>query len=462
MELAGKNFLVAGLGESGLAMAKWLHRQGALVRVADSRENPPNREALAAAAPEIEVIAGPFRAETFAAAEVIALSPGVPMATPEIAAAKNAIIVSEVDLFLDAREKFAPNSKVLAITGSNGKTTTTALTAHLLNGAGVAAVACGNISPALLDALMTALDAGQLPRVWVLELSSFQLESTRRFHADAAAVLNISADHLDRHGDMAIYRAVKWRVFDETPIAVLNRDAGDTIEGRRVFTFGLTPPENVADYGLDDDSIWFGGTRLIRLCGLPIKGLHNAANVMAALALCNAVGVGFERVAAALETFKGLPHRVEPVAEIDGVLYIDDSKGTNVGATLAAIEGMGRPVAIILGGEGKGQDFSPLKAALEKHGRAVALIGRDAALIGKALTGRHTLADAKTLAGQRDLPMEQFLDLDTAVIWISQEVQPGDCVLLSPACASFDMFRDYRHRSAVFVDRVHTIRAERS
>jgi len=446
MKLAGERFLVVGLGESGLAMAKWLKRQGAAVRVADSRENPPNRAALAAFAPDVEVVAKPFRPETFEGVDAIALSPGVPKATPEIAAvAGKTPIVSEVDLFADAVRELSPTSKVLAITGSNGKTTTTALTAHLLNSAGVEAVACGNISPSLLDALMTALDAGRLPQAWVLELSSFQLEITHRLAAHAATVLNVSEDHLDRYDSMDDYVQAKARIFQNpATLKVLNRDDERSLGlgGGDVVTFGLDPAPCAGHYGIEHEAIHCGAERLIGLDELPLKGLHNAANVMAALALCRAIGADIGKTA--LRTFKGLPHRVEPVAEIGGALYVDDSKGTNVGATLAAIEGMGRPVAIVLGGDGKGQDFAPLQNALKRHGRAVALIGRDGPLIGKAVEGCG-------------LPVESFARLEEAVRWLAGQAQAGDCVLLSPACASWDMFRDYVHRAEVFIETVRAL-----
>jgi UDP-N-acetylmuramoylalanine--D-glutamate ligase len=450
MELAGRRFLVVGLGESGLAMAKWLRSQGAAVRVADSRENPPNRTALAAFAPDIEVFKGPFRPESFEGVEAIALSPGVPRITPEIAAAaEKTPIVSEVDLFADAIKVFAPESKVLAVTGSNGKTTTTALTAHLLNGAGLEAVACGNISPSMLDALMMALDTDRLPRVWVLELSSFQLEMTHRLTAHAATVLNISEDHLDRYDSIGDYVQAKANIFrNPATLRVLNRNDERSLglggSGYGLMTFGLDPAPRAGHYGIEREAIHFGRERLIGLDELPVKGLHNATNVMAALALCRAIGVDAARVLPALRTFKGLPHRVEPVAEINGVLYVDDSKGTNVGATLAAIEGMRRPIAIVLGGDGKGQDFTPLKDAIRLHGRAVALIGRDGPLIGDAIAGCG-------------VPVESFARLEEAVRWLAGQVEAGDCVLLSPACASLDMFRDYVHRAEVFIETVRAL-----
>ena len=445
MELQGKRVLVVGLGESGLAMAKWLHRQGALVGVADSRETPPNVEALARVAPGAELRCGPFTAATFADAELVALSPGVAKAMPAIAALQVPVI-SEIELFAAGVREQMPGSKIVAITGSNGKTTTTALTAHLLNGAGVPAVACGNISPSALDALMDAQDEGALPAVWVLELSSFQLETTFHLNAEAATVLNISEDHLDRYeGSLANYAAAKSRIFQGKGAMVLNRDDDWSMAngrcGRKMVTFGLGKAPRGLDYGIADGAICKGGERLLPLAELPIAGLHNAANAMAALALCAAVGVEADRLLPALKTFKGLPHRVEPVAEHAGVRYVDDSKGTNVGATLAAIEGMGRKVAIVLGGDGKGQDFSPLKAALEKHGRAVALIGRDAAAIETAIAGCG-------------LPMRRVADMEEAVRWLAGEAQAGDCVLLSPACASLDMYRNYAHRAQAFIDAV--------
>ena len=442
MELKGKRVLVVGLGESGLAMAKWLQRQGAAIRVADSRDNPPNREALARVAPSAEVVAGPLAAATFAGIDLVALSPGVPKATLPPAAV-DVPVVSEIEFFAAGVRKHAPGSQIIAITGSNGKTTTTALAAHLLNGAGVPAIACGNISPAALDALMDALDAGALPQIWVVELSSFQLETTHHLNADTATVLNISEDHLDRYeGELANYAAAKSRIFQGKGVMVLNRDDDWSMAngrcGRTMLTFGLNPAPRAVDYGLADGAICRGHEVLVAVDALKLSGLHNAANAMAALALCEAVGVASARLVAPLTSFAGLPHRVEPIAEIAGVRYIDDSKGTNVGATLAAIEGMGRKVAIVLGGEGKGQDFSPLLPALRAHGRAVALIGRDAVAIAAAIAGCG-------------LPVQHCTDMESAVRWLAGQARPGDCVLLSPACASLDMYRNYADRAQAFV-----------
>ena len=453
MNLQGKHVLVIGLGESGLAMARWLAREGASVRVADSREAPPNVDALRAVVAGAELACGEFAECIFDGIDLMAISPGVPVQTPAVqaAAGRGVPLVSEIELFAWGVRKHAPSSRIVAITGSNGKTTTTALTAHLLNAAGVTAVACGNISPSALDALMAAQDSQSMPSVWVLELSSFQLETTHSLAAAAATVLNISEDHLDRHDGMAGYAAAKARVFDGCAAMVLNRDdeysAGWRRVGRHCVSFGLEPAPQPGDYGIDGGWLVRGGERLIAIEMLPIAGLHNAANVMAALALCEAVGVEPERALTGLATFTGLAHRVEKVAEVAGVTYFDDSKGTNVGATLAALQGLGRKVAIILGGEGKGQDFSPLRLPLARHARAVALIGRDAPMIAAAIDGCG-------------VPVRFCADMEAAVRWCAHEVRGGDAVLMSPACASFDMFRNYAHRAEVFVEAVHRLERE--
>jgi len=454
MTLSGQHVLVIGLGETGLAMAKWLARQGSFVRVADSRTSPPNRDALLSVAPQAELIVGPFIAETFAGVDLIAISPGVPVQEAQVRQAmeRGIPVVSEIELFAWGVQQLASSAKVIAITGSNGKTTTTALTAYLLNASGVAATACGNISPSALDALMDAIESDTLPKVWVLELSSFQLETTHSLNADAATVLNVSEDHLDRYPTgMGGYAAAKARVFAGQGVMVLNRDDAFSRTWqhgeRKLVSFGLNPAPRAADYGLDSGWIVRGDEKLVDLKTLKLVGLHNAANAMAALALCEAVGVSPQSVLPALCRFSGLAHRVEFVAEIKGVSYYDDSKGTNVGATLAAVQGMGRPVAIILGGEGKEQDFAPLKPALAQHARAIALIGRDAGLIAAAVDGCG-------------VPMQRCADMNEAVRWSASQARSGDAVLLSPACASFDMFSNYAQRAKVFIDAVHVLERE--
>jgi UDP-N-acetylmuramoylalanine--D-glutamate ligase len=453
MELKGKQVLVIGLGESGLAMARWLARQGATVRVADSRLAPPNEAALRRYVPQAELVSGAFAASAFAGIELMAISPGVPVQEPLVqeAVGRGVPLVSEVELFAWGVRALTPQARIVAITGSNGKTTTTALTAHLLNASGMRAVACGNISPSALDALMKADDCGSLPAAWVLELSSFQLETTHSLDADAATVLNVSEDHLDRYADLDAYAAAKQRVFQGHGVMVLNRDdarsADWALPTRTQVTFGLDQPVAAEDYGLHAGVIVRGEEALIGLDALKIVGRHNAANAMAALALCEAIGVPPRSLLPALAAFSGLAHRVERVAVVKSVSYYDDSKGTNVGATLAAVTGMGCPLAIILGGEGKGQDFTPLRQALAQHARAVALIGRDAPLIAAAIEGCGC-------------PVRACATLDEAVRWCAAQVSAGEAVLLSPACASFDMFRGYAHRAEVFIDSVRALQKE--
>ena len=463
MKLANTRALVVGLGETGLAMARWLARQGARVRVVDSRVQPPNVEALRSSVPNAELVAGPFASASFADVDLIALSPGVPVQTPEVeaAAARGVPVVSEIELFAAGVREFTPAARILAITGSNGKTTTTALTAHLLNSAGVPAIACGNISPAALEALMGVLDGAEpyaaqiaphkAPEVWVLELSSFQLETTHSLNADAATVLNLSEDHLDRYQGMDEYAAAKMRIFQGKGCMVLNRDDERSLYagrcGRKMLTFGLDAAPRSSDYGLVEGCLVRGKEKLLALSELRLAGMHNAANAMAALALCEAIGVAPQKLLHGLRNFTGLAHRVEFVAEQGGVAFFDDSKGTNVGATLAAIQGMGRRVAIILGGDGKGQDFTPLAPALAAHGRAVALIGRDAMPIAEAIAGCG-------------LPMQQCAGMEEAVRWCAGQAEAGDAVLLSPACASLDMYRNYAHRAEVFVAAVQALIGE--
>lgn len=453
MDLKGKLILVIGLGESGLAIARWLARQDARVRVADSRPAPPQADALRATVPAADLFVGPFTSEAFTGVDLIAISPGVPVQETlvQAAVARDVPLVSEIELFAWGIRALTPRAKVIAITGSNGKTTTTALTGALCRAAGRRTAVAGNIGPAALDALMSAIDGKHLPEMWVLELSSFQLETTHTLAADAAALLNLSEDHLDRYRDMDEYTASKARIFQGDGVMVLNRDDARSLAarrpGRRLVTFGLNPPPRPCDYGLVDGWIVRGDYRLVASNELQLVGRHNAANAMAALALCEAAGIEPGGVLRALVAFKGLAHRVEWVAEIAGVAYFDDSKGTNVGATLAALQGLGRPVAIILGGDGKGQDFSPLRPALDAHARAAALIGRDATAI------------AAVLAGCR-VPFQVCADMAEAVRWCAAQVRTGDAVLLSPACASMDMYRNYEHRADAFVDAVRRIQRE--
>jgi UDP-N-acetylmuramoylalanine--D-glutamate ligase len=490
--------LVLGLGESGLAMARWCSRQGCRLRIADTREAPPNLSALATHGIEAEFVGGAFSPALLdGGIELVALSPGLsPLAqdlVPLIASARERGIPvwGEVEFFAQAlahlRESgYAP--KVVAITGTNGKTTTTSMTGQLCERAGKKVAVAGNISPSMLDRLMDAIDGATLPDIWVLELSSFQLETSHSFAPDAAAVLNITQDHLDWHGGLDAYARAKGRIFGPGTVRVLNRDDERTMalapraeapgEAAPIITFGLNEPTRLGDYGLarENGINWLAQarerdpsdettsprrrrqgaaapaelalTRLMPADALRIRGLHNAANALAAFALARAIGLPAAPLLHGLREYRGEPHRVELIASIDGVDYVDDSKGTNVGATVAALDGLAQRVVLIAGGDGKGQDFEPLARPAERWCRAVMLIGRDAPRIREALADTGVaLADHATL--------------EAATRAASALAQAGDAVLLSPACASFDMFDNYAHRAAVFRSTVEEVAAER-
>ncbi len=577
--LKDTHVLILGLGISGLSMARWCVRHGAQVTVADTRENPPSLVALRAECPSVDFVQGAFDESLLARADwnMIARSPGLP---PEQLApartwaqSRGVAFVGELDLFAQAlcdlsqRETLPYRPKVLAITGTNGKTTVTSLTGLLLQRAGLRVAVAGNIGPALLDVLSASLDAEReaaaqdaaraaeeaaqapvemaqdtpeapasvevdeaaddgdalqdavaaaddegptllvpppppepepphLPQVWVLELSSFQLDGTAGGPWDAvptaATVLNITEDHIDWHGSMAAYAQAKQAVFGSSALMLLNRDdpmvqamtppmVTVKISGRnrqqpaRPWTaFGLDAPVRAGQWGIEsvngmewlvralaldetrqrgraqdsDEEIWL--QRLMPVEALRIRGRHNAANALAALALATSTGAPMAPMLHGLREYRGEPHRVEPVGLVDEVEYFDDSKGTNVGATLAAIRGLGagRRLVVILGGDGKGQDFSPLAEPLARHARAVLLIGRDAPRI------REQVAQSLAAAG---VSLRDAGSLEEAVELAAQRAQPADAVLMSPACASLDMFRDYKHRAEVFIDAVHAL-----
>ena len=467
MEIFGKRILVLGLGESGLAMARWCDRQGASVRVLDTRIDPPYLRELREDVPSAEFYTGSmnegFDKRLLDEVDLLALSPGLSAGTMAVihAHALGLPVIGEIELFAWGLETLGlrHDTQVIAITGTNGKTTTTSLVGHLCRAAGRLTGVAGNISPAALMALMACQDEQKLPQVWVLELSSFQLETLESLNAEAATVLNISDDHLDRYIDLDDYAQAKSRIFFGSGAQVLNRDDARVkrmaIPGRKLISFGLDAPGHESDFGLRENrgEPWIvrGDQFLIALGELEssgLAGLHNASNAMAALALCAAIGLDPVALLPALRLFRGLPHRVERVAEIDGVTYYDDSKGTNVGATVAALRGMGRKVVVILGGEGKGQDFSPLKQAVADHARAVILIGLDGPQIAAAIAGCG-------------VSVETAADLPAAVQKSAVVARVGDAVLLSPACASFDMFRNYEHRAQVFVAAVRQLEANR-
>jgi UDP-N-acetylmuramoylalanine--D-glutamate ligase len=447
LQLANKRLLVLGLGDTGLSALRWLKRQGARLSVADTREAAPGLDSVRAQLPEVAIHLGPFRREVFEDAEIIVASPGVPLAEPEVQAAiaRSVPVVGDVELFAQHKPRHA---KVIAITGANGKSTVTALAGEMCEKAGLKTVVAGNIGLPVLDAL-----DGSEPDVYVLELSSFQLETTSSLEADAATVLNVTEDHMDRYSGMAEYAVTKARVFRGNGVQVLNREddwsRSMALSGRTTVSFGTDKPPTNNDFGLlhRDGAVWLaqGDAGLLNADEMRIAGLHNAVNALAALALCRAIGLEFEPLLGALREFKGLPHRVEWVADVGGVAFYDDSKGTNVGATCAALAGLPRKVVLIAGGDGKGQDFAPLSQPVTRNARAVVLIGRDGPRIGRALQN----------AG---VPLLAAGSMEQAVQIARQAAKPGDAVLLSPACASFDMFRNYAHRAEVFISAVRALR----
>jgi len=438
--LKDKKVLVLGLGDTGLSALRWLHSQGARLSVADTRDVPPGLDALKAELPDAVVYTGALKPVVFDGVDLAVISPGVPLSEPEIQAAiqRGVPVVGDVELFAQYRPASA---KLIAITGANGKTTVTTLVGEMCKAAGLKTIVAGNIGLPVLDTLSM-----ETPDVYVLELSSFQLETTNSLLADAATMLNLSEDHMDRYDSMQSYAVGKAHIFYHAKLQVLNRDDAWSMMMSRAklaqVTFGLDDVVAEQDYGIKqvDGEAWLScGTHdLMNIRDLKIAGLHNASNALAAIALCRGIGLDFAPIIQTLYNFKGLPHRVEWVANIDDVDYYDDSKGTNVGATCAALSGLSQKVVLIAGGDGKGQDFSPLKEAVSANARAVVLIGRDAALI-----------EAELLS--TDVPMYHAADLPEAVTIAKKLAQVGDAVLLSPACASFDMFKNYVHRAEVFV-----------
>ena len=329
---------------------------------------------------------------------------------------------------------------MIGITGSNGKSTVTAMAGAMCRAAGLKTVVAGNIGLPVIDAMLAARDTGQ-PDAYVVELSSFQLETTSSLPVDAATMLNLSQDHLDRYRSMEDYAAAKRRIFAHAHHQVLNREDAVSLAMRdqrlTLSTFGIDAASGEHDFGIADGWLTEGRQRLLAWGDVPVAGLHNAANALAAFALGRAIGCDAQKLAAGLKDFKGLPHRVEDVGTIHGVTFYDDSKGTNVGSTVAALNGMTVPVVLIAGGIGKAQDFSPLAEPVRKRARSVVLIGKDARLIESAITAAHA---SITHAGS----------MADAVAKAYANAVPGDAVLLSPACSSFDMFRNYNHRGEVF------------
>jgi UDP-N-acetylmuramoylalanine--D-glutamate ligase len=530
IDLQGRHVAVIGLGESGLAMARWADFSGARVTVLDNREAPPQKNALLEHCPQAKLVGGEFSLATIADADLLAWSPGLSPLVGAAASLHQAAldaglpVFGEIDFFaaeLARRAEEGYRPKVLAITGTNGKTTVTRLAGHLAGEAGLDVQVAGNISPALLDALRERIAAERLPAIWVLELSSFQLAlagggTAPPLKCTASVVLNISQDHLDWHPSMAHYREAKLRIHRDTACCLANADdpqtdpawtgeaaatgssaspadagaAGAGIAaaagGKRSRAtkavkpapgpeaqawFSLSAPQAAPGFGLvrdgglnwlveslpDEDGTRrrrgqaapasFHLNRLMPVDALRLHGAHNHANALAALALMRAAGTPLAPMLRALRDFEAGPYRCDLVAVVNDVHYYDDSKGTNVGATVAALSGLGRRCVLIAGGLGKGQDFAPLAPAVRRHARAVVLIGRDAGVIREALAATG-------------VPLLDAASMEDAVETAARQAQAGDAVLMSPACASFDMFRNYPHRSEVFKAAVRSLALE--
>jgi len=438
--------VVAGLGISGVAAVNFLHEHGYRVAVTDSRKTPPGHDQIPS---DVQTSFGQLDQELLLQAEEIVISPGLDPQLPEIQAAiaQGIAVVSEIQILRRFTDK-----PIMAITGSNAKSTVTTLIGLMAKDAGVKVAVGGNLGRPALD--LTKDD----PELYILELSSFQLETTSNLHAEVAVILNMSEDHLDRHGDMMGYHTAKHRIFQGVKKVVYNRDDSLTRplvpDATPMQSFGLNAPD-MNQYGIlkeNDGTMWLarGRERILKSSEMYIQGTHNVANALACLALGEAIGLPLASMLDTLKTFKGLEHRCEFVKEVQGVRYYNDSKGTNIGATLAAIDGLGAAIepqqgkiAIILGGQGKGQDFTALRDALSKYAKLAVLIGEDRAVIEKAIAGTTTLLHAASL--------------QEAVELCQQHTQAHDVVLLSPACASFDMFKGYSERGHQFVECVNTL-----
>jgi UDP-N-acetylmuramoylalanine--D-glutamate ligase len=490
-----KAVLILGLGETGEAAARWLASEGRRLVLVDTRSRPPGLEALQerlAAHVDSCHVGGVLDVTWLDDVDMVVLSPGLsphqePIKSFLVQAAQHgAEVVGEIELFaralIDLAEQRDYRPQVLGVTGTNGKTTVTALARHMLVSGGVSCEAAGNIGPAALTALMQALEADALPQAWVLELSSFQLHTTTSLKLAAGVVLNLTQDHLDWHGDFESYKQDKARLFSQSAICIVNRDDPNvrdmvlTLDDWNIRSFGQAAPVYTHDVGveLNQDVQWLVSAepvdfeqaqapvsrrrkqasilprpagRLVRLMpvdALPMAGLHNAMNVMAASLLVRSLSIGWAAILNAASHYDGEPHRMRFIRMTREVHFYDDSKGTNVGATVAGVQGLGRPVVLIAGGQAKGQDFNALASALVQHGRVAVLIGQDAPL----------LQEAFDRAGVTSL---LAADMTQAVALAYEQALPGDAIVLSPACASFDMYKNYKARGYAFIDAVHEL-----
>lgn len=452
--LYGKKIMVIGLGLTGVSCVRWLIHLGAKVSVTDTRAHPPGLKELQSDYPEMGVSCGPLEGKLLQGYDWIIRSPGVSQYEPVLIDLKEAgiPIIGDIELFsLYLKNKAC---KLIAVTGSNGKSTVTSMVGEMAKAAGLRVEVAGNIGVPVLDRLLKLEeDNAPLPDLFVLELSSFQLETTYSLAPTVATVINISEDHLDRYEDINDYARTKARIFQGSGVMVLNVKDGFcremAVAGRDIRWFTDGAPQDEQTYGLSAENgetyLCHGSTHLLKMSELQVKGKHNATNALTALALCEALGLPRASLITGLRNFKGLPHRVEYVATLNEVDYYDDSKGTTVAATIAALNGMTAPVVLIAGGQGKGQDFGSLKKVCKEHCRAVILLGQDASLIDLALA--------------KALPIFHVKTLEEAVEVAKKQAQPKDVVLLSPACASLDMFTDYQARGKLFAQTVKALGA---
>lgn len=437
--------IVVGLGKSGMSLVRFLAQQGVSFAVADTRENPPELATLRRDYPQVEVRCGELDVDFLCRADELYVSPGLALATPALQAAAARGVKLSGDIYLFARNAKAP---IVAISGSNAKSTVTTLVGEMAAAAGKRVAVGGNLGTPALDLLNDDVE------LYVMELSSFQLETTNQLGAEVATVLNVSEDHMDRYSGLPAYHLAKHRIFRGAKQVVVNRQDALTrplmSEGLPCWTFGLSAPDFKA-FGLREENgekyLAFEFQNLMPVRELKVRGAHNQANALAALALGHAVGLPFDAMLSSLRSFTGLEHRCQWVRELDGVSYYNDSKATNVGAALAAIDGLGADMdgklVLIAGGDGKGADFSGLRDSVAKHCRAVVLIGRDAELIAAAVGD--------------GVPLVRADSLDDAIVQSRELAQPGDAVLLSPACASFDMFKNYEERGQLFARAVEAL-----
>lgn len=431
-----RKVLVVGMGATGLSCVHYL--RGDDITIIDSRDVPPGLKKLKQQYPEVNVITGTLDTNAYQSADLVVVSPGVSMRTPLILKAVDEGIDVAGDIELFARS--IGDAKVIGITGSNGKSTVTTLVGEFCNAAGLHSVVGGNIGRPVLE-LLSEPSAD----VYVLELSSFQLEATSSLKTVSAVILNISEDHMDRYDDLDDYAGAKAVIYRHCENIVVNRDdvLASSLAQEKSVSFGLGEPVNKKDFGLDKDNAYIvcGDEKRLDISKIKLIGRHNIVNIMAAMALVEPLNISTDVIAGVVSKFPGLPHRSQVVAEADGITWVNDSKATNVGATMAALEGIDRPVLLIAGGEGKDADFSPLGEAISRYVKHLILIGRDAGLIEEHVDASVSRTHAAS--------MEQAVEI------ARENATENDVVLLSPACASFDMFSNFEQRGEVFTRAVH-------